>query len=192
MHAERGYVGMRVLAGLGLLVALVWVIPVMFLSRSQAERAAELRGGVPTAPTGVTAGVPVEPVEPAEPVEATGGVAGGTGASGPAGPIGAANDVQAQATLNDAIRIAQLYAAENGSFDGFTPEVAAGFDPSIAYTPGVPVPGVVAIVVTPTTIVLVTVVDGGGGYLCIAADGEVLTTGRVNATSPEQCQGGWQ
>jgi hypothetical protein len=181
---------MRVLAGLGLLVALVWIIPLVFLSREQAERAAELRGAAPTAPTGVTAEVPAEPTEP---TGATGGVAGPTGATGgPAGPIGQANDLEAQATLNDAIRIAQLYAAENGSFEGFTPEVAAGFDASIAYTEGVPVPDTVAIVVTPTAVVLVTVVDGGGGYLCIAADGEVLTTGRVNATTPEQCQGGWQ
>ncbi|MCI0633488.1 MAG: hypothetical protein L0206_06160 [Actinobacteria bacterium] len=191
---------MRVLAGLGLLVALVWVIPLVFLSREQAERAAELRGAAPTAPTGVTAGVPVEPTEPTGatggvlgPTGATGGPAGPTGATGgPAGPIGQANDLEAQATLNDTIRIARLYAAENGSFEGFTPEVAAGFDPSIAYTEGVPVPDTVAIVVTPTAVVLVTVVDGGGGYLCIAANGEVLTTGRVNATTPEQCQGGWQ
>jgi hypothetical protein len=185
-------VGVRFLAGIGLLVALVWLIPLVFLSRDQAERAAELRDDAPTAPTGATAGVPGEPVEPTEPTGSTGAPGGPTGATAPAGPIGQASDVQAQGNLNDAIRIAQLYAAENGSFEGFTADVAAGFDPSIPFTPGVPIPGTVAIVATPTTVVLVTVVDGGGGYLCIAADGEVLTTGRVNATTPAQCQGGWQ
>lgn len=180
VRAERGYVGMRVLAGLGLAVALVWVIPLMLLSRDQAERAAELREGSPTAPAGVTAGGPIEVAEP-------------TGSSGaPAGPIGQANDLQAQSTLNNAIRVAQVYAAENGSFQGLTPEVAAEFDPSIVYTEGVPVPSMVAMVVTPTTVVLVTVVDGGGGYLCVAASGDALTFGRVNATTPDQCQGGWQ
>lgn len=190
MRAECGYVGMRVLGGLALLVALLWVIPLVFLGRDQAERAAQLRGAAPTAAAGVTAGVPAEP---AEPTGSTGGLAAPTGATGgPAGAIVEANDVQAQTTLNDAIRIARLFATENGSFEGFTPEVAAAYDAAIAYTVGVPVPDTVAMVVTPTTVVLVTVVDGGGGYLCIAADGEVLTTGRVNATTPEQCQGGWQ
>jgi hypothetical protein len=50
----------------------------------------------------------------------------------------------------------------------------------------------VAMVVTPSTVVLLTVVDGGGGYLCVAANADIITFGRVNATTPEQCQGGWQ
>jgi len=60
------------------------------------------------------------------------------------------------------------------------------------YTQGVAVPNMVAMVVTPSTVLLLTVVDGGGGYLCVAANADIITFGRVNATTPEQCQGGWQ
>ncbi|MEX2420376.1 MAG: hypothetical protein WD670_01020, partial [Actinomycetota bacterium] len=179
VNSERGYVGMRVLIGLGFLVALVWIVPLVFMNRQQAERAAEL-GGATSAPTGVTAGAPVELAEPT-----------GSGAA-PTGPIGQANDLQAQSMLNNAIRVAQVYHAETGSFQGLTPEVAAGYDPSIVYTQGVAVPNMVAMVVTPSTVVLLTVVDGGGGYLCVAANADIITFGRVNATTPEQCQGGWQ
>lgn len=179
MNSERGYVGMRVLVGLGFIVALVWIVPLVFLSRQQAERAAELGGG-PSAPTGVTAEAPVVVAEPT-----------GAGAA-PTGPIGQANDLQSQSTLNNAIRVAQVYFAETGSFQGLTPEVAAEYDPSIVYTQGVAVPNMVAMVVTPSTVVLLTVVDGGGGYLCVAANADTITFGRVNATTPEQCQGGWE
>jgi hypothetical protein len=55
-------------------------------------------------------------------------------------PIRAADDVQAQALLNEAIRAAQVYYAEHGSFDGFGPDAAAVYDPSIVYTQAVPPP----------------------------------------------------
>jgi len=45
--------------------------------------------------------------------------------------------------------------------------------------------------VSPTTVVLVTVVDPNGGYLCAAAMGDIVTFGRTNATMPAECQGGW-
>lgn len=179
MRSERGYVGVRMLVLLGLAVALVWLIPLVFLGSRQADRAAELGGG-PAAPTSVTAGAPVAVV--------TGPTGSGVA---PTGPIGQANDLQAQSMLNNAIRVAQVYYAETGSFQGLTPEVAAEYDPSIVYTQGVAVPDMVAMVVTPTTVVLLTVVDGGGGYLCTAANADTITFGRVNATTPEQCQGGW-
>jgi hypothetical protein len=187
VNSERGYVGMRVLVGLGLVVALVWIVPLVFLSRQQAERAAELGGGA-SEPTGVTAGIPtgVTASVPVDIVEPTGSV------TAPTGPIGQANDLQAQSMLNNAIRVAQVYYAETGSFQGLTPEAAAEYDPSIVYTQGVAVPDMVAMVVTPSTVVLLTVVDGGGGYLCVAANADVITFGRVNALTPEQCQGGWQ
>jgi hypothetical protein len=52
----------------------------------------------------------------------------------------------------------------------------------------------VSMTVTPTTVVLVTIadgLDGAGGYLCAAIDQDTVTFGRVNATMPSQCQGGW-
>jgi hypothetical protein len=49
----------------------------------------------------------------------------------------------------------------------------------------------VAMFVSPTTVVFVTVVEPNGGYLCAAAMGDNVTFGRTNATMPAECQGGW-
>lgn len=172
MRPEHGYVGVRLLVVLGMVVALVWAIPFVFLKS----------GGDGSNAAGATA--PAQP-EPAD-------AAGSTGAPDVAShPIGAAEDVQAQATLNDAIRGAQAYYAENGTFDGYGPDVAATFDPSIVYTAGAATSGMVSMTVTPTSVVLVTAVDRGG-YLCAAADGDLITFGRSNAATADQCSGGWE
>jgi|SRR6187200_1504083 len=169
-RSERGYVGVRLLVALGVVVAFVWAVPFVLMDR-----------GDDPAPTGATA-----PVQPA------------TDASGSTGkpdvathPIGAAEDVQAQSTLTEAVRGAQSYYAENGSFDGYGPDAAKAFEPSIVYTAGAAAPGMVSMVVAPTSVVLVTEVDRGGGYLCAAANGDLVTFGRSNATTAEQCSGGW-
>jgi hypothetical protein len=98
--------------------------------------------------------------------------------------------VRAQAMLNQAIRVSQVYYAEHGSFEGFGPDAAAAYDPSIVYGRA-PAPDTVAMSVSPTTVVVVTVVDPNGGYLCAAAMGDIVTFGRTNATMPADCQGGW-
>jgi hypothetical protein len=169
--SERGFVSVRALALFGLVVAGVWVVPLILLQ------------DVKTEPTGPTA------------VGAAGGTTGATGAT-PAGdpvsdPIREANDVRAQAMLNQAIRVSQVYYAEHGSFEGFGPDAAAAYDPSIVYGRGVPAADTVAMSVSPTTVVFVTVVDPNGGYLCAAAMGDNVTFGRTNATMPAECQGGW-
>ena len=99
--------------------------------------------------------------------------------------------MQAQALLNEAIRAAQVYYAEHGSFDGFGPDAAAAYDPSIVYTQGGPASDMVSMTVSPTAVVLVTVVELNGGYLCAAEMGDTVTMGRTNATTPAECQGGW-
>ena len=81
--------------------------------------------------------------------------------------------------------------AEHGSFEGFGPDAAAAFDPSVVYGRGTPAADMVAMSVSPTTVVFVTVVDPNGGYLCAAAMGDIVTFGRTNATMPAECQGGW-
>jgi hypothetical protein len=177
--SERGFVSVRALVLLGLVVAAVWVVPLMLLQ------------DVKTQPTGPTA---VGATAIGEPAGRTTGATGATGAT-PAGdpvsdPIREANDVRAQAMLNEAIRVSQVYYAEHGSFDGFGPDAAAGYDPSIVYARA-PAPDTVAMSVSPTTVVLVTVVDPNGGYLCAAAMGDIVTFGRTNATMPADCQGGW-
>jgi hypothetical protein len=119
---------------------------------------------------------------------------GATGAGGVLEPAEQAYDLQAQSTLNDAVRVAQVYYAEQGSFEGFDPDVAVEYDPSVVYSQGAPIANMVSMTVTPTTVVLVTIadgLDGAGGYLCAAVDQDVVTFGRANATMPSQCQGGW-
>jgi len=121
--SERGFVSVRALVLLGLVVAAVWVVPLMLLQ------------DVKTEPAGPTA---VGPTAIGEPAVGATGAAGATGTTGatPAGdpvsdPIREANDVRAQAMLNQAIRVSQVYYAEHGSFDGFGPDAAAAYDPSI-------------------------------------------------------------
>ncbi len=189
MGSERGFIGVRMLAVLGLVVALVWVIPLVFLQASRTDRTVALGSTSGAEPVGSTSG--------AEPVGATSGasapVAGTTGTGDPVtDPIRKADDVQAQAMLNEAIRVAQVYYSEHGSFDGFGPDAAAGYDPSIVYTQGAPAPDMVTMSVSSTTVVLVTMVELNGGYLCAAAMGDVVTLGRTNAAMPADCQGGWQ
>ena len=180
MGSERGFVSVRGLVLFGLVVAAVWVVPLMLLQDAKTET------------TGPTAAVAAAIGEPA------GGATGTTGATGatPAGdlvsdPIREANDVRAQAMLNQAIRVSQVYYAEHGSFEGFGPDAAAAYDPSIVYGRGAPAAETVAMSVSPTTVVFVTVVDPNGGYLCAAAMGDIVTFGRTNATMPAECQGGW-
>jgi hypothetical protein len=174
--SERGFVSVRALVLLGLVVAAVWVVPLLLLQDVKTE---------PTGPTAVGATAIGEPA---------GGTTGATGATGTGDPVSdpirEANDVRAQAMLNQAIRVSQVYYAEHGTFDGFGPEAAAGYDPSIVYARA-PAADTVAMSVSPTTVVLVTVVEPNGGYLCVAAMGDIVTFGRTNATMPADCQGGW-
>jgi hypothetical protein len=179
--SERGFVSVRGLILFGLVVAAVWVVPLMLLQDVKTE---------PAGPTAVGATAIGEPAG-----GATGGTTGATGAT-PAGdpvsdPIREANDVRAQAMLNQAIRASQVYYAEHGSFEGFGPDAAAAYDPSIVYGRGAPAADTVAMSVSPTTVVFVTVVDPNGGYLCAAAMGDIVTFGRTSATMPAECQGGW-
>jgi hypothetical protein len=178
--SERGFVSVRGLVLFGLVVAAVWVVPLMLLQDAKTE---------PAGPTAVGATAIGEPA---------GGTTGATGATGatPAGdpvsdPIREANDVRAQAMLNQAIRVSQVYYAEHGSFEGFGPDAAAAYDPSVVYGQAAPAADMVAMAVSPTTVVFVTVVDPNGGYLCAAAMGDIVTFGRTNATMPAECQGGW-
>lgn len=173
MGSERGFVSVRGLVLFGLVVAAVWVVPLMLLQDVKTE---------PAGPTAVGATAIGEPA----------GATGATSAGDPVSdPIQEANDVRAQAILNQAIRVSQVYYAEHGSFDGLGPDAAAAYDPSIVYGRGAPAPGMVAMLVSPTTVVFVTLVEPNGGYLCAAAMGDIVTFGRTNATMPAECQGGW-
>jgi hypothetical protein len=183
--SERGFVGVRVLVVLGSVVALVWVVPFVFLKGTSTPSAGAM-GATSQAqaqPAGATSGAITDPTG------ATGATATGDPVSD---PIREANDLQAQSMLNEAIRVAQVYYAENGTFDGFGPDAAATYDPSIIYTQGTVATDMVTMYVSSTTVVLVTLVELNGGYLCAAAMGDIVTFGRTNAAMPADCQGGWE
>ena len=183
MGSERGFVSVRGLVLFGLVVAAVWVVPLMLLQDVKTE---------PAGPTAVGATAIGEPAGGATGAAGATGATGSTAAGDPVSdPIREANDVRAQAMLNQAIRVSQVYYAEHGSFEGFGPDAAAAYDPSIAYGRGAPAADTVAMSVSPTTVVFVTVVDPNGGYLCAAAMGDIVMFGRTNATMPAECQGGW-
>lgn len=198
MHSERGYVWTRALIGLGLVTVLVWMAPVLFMSRRHAQLVAA------PAPTGFPGGSSA-PAEVAVPVGATGQAtapaagAAPTGATGqsttadtgttPTNPIGQAKDLQAQSMLNNAIRVAQLWYAESGTFAAFGPEQAAEYEPSITFTAGAPALDVVAMRVTPDAVVVVTLAESGP--ICAAFAHDVASFGRVDALTADQCQGGW-
>jgi hypothetical protein len=165
---QRGEIGLRVVMVMAVVAALAWTIPMVFFGRQETEQAAVLTGA------GDQSG------------------AGAAGASGqaPVDPIGKANDVQAQANLQTAMSSAQVYYAENGSYQGFSAQVAGQYDPAITYTSGAATPGVVSVRgVTPTTVVMVT--GTKQGVLCAAATADVVSYGRTDAQSAAQCSGGW-
>ncbi len=117
------------------------------------------------------------------------GVALQANASNPSSAVGQAEDVQAQVLLQTAIGGAKVYFAENGTFQGYA-EAAGQLEPSISYTTGPAAQGLVSIRgVTATTVVLVT--ETQAGFLCAAANQDIVTFGRADASSPSGCQGGW-
>ena len=176
MGSDRGFVSVRLLVLLGFVVAAVWVVPLVLL-QGEATRTTASAGPTAVGPTAMEpAGAPPVVSPASDPVS---------------DPIRKADDVQAQALLNEAIRAAQVYYAEHGSFDGFGPDAAAAYDPAIVYTQGGPAATMVSMTVSPTAVVLVTVVELNGGYLCAAEMGDTVTMGRTNATTPAECQGGW-
>ncbi len=167
-HPERGEVSIRLIVGAVLVAGLVWTVPTVFFGREATEYVGDLTGDL----------------------EPTDGVTGPGSAGPPEDPIGRANDAQAQAALNSAIRVAQVFYAGNGTFAGFGPQVAAQYDPNVTYTIGPASPGVVSLRgLSPTTVVFVTGTEGG--YLCAAAQGEIVSFGRSDARSPSRCTGGW-
>jgi len=168
VFGERGEAGMRLIVSMTLVAALAWVIPMVFFGRQQARRASDLAGASEEAQEAVASG------------------------QAPVDPIGRAVDVQAQAQLNESIRVAQVFFAESGTYDGFGPSVAAEYAPNVTFTTAAAAPGIVSIRgVTSTTVVLVTAVEDAA-YLCAAADMDLVSFGRSNAQTPAQCTGGWE
>lgn len=104
--------------------------------------------------------------------------------------VSRAEDLRADALLVGAIGVAHSYFTSNDSFEGFTPQAAAEWDPSFTWNADpVASPGAVSIRgVTATSVVLVT--QGGGGRpLCIATEGGEIWKGTTDAGSAADCTG---
>jgi hypothetical protein len=171
MVSERGEMGLRLLVAMALVAMLIWLVPILFLDRGG-------RAAGPASETG--------PAPAANDPDDSGGSASGAGGN----PIDRANELSAQTTLTAAIAGAQIYVAENGTFDGYGPDPASSIDPAVTYTTGAPAVGTVTLRVMPASVVMVTLVEGGQP-LCAGVAAGVVTKGRTDASTAEQCSGGW-
>jgi hypothetical protein len=101
------------------------------------------------------------------------------------GAIDRANDIQAQASLQTAVRAALTVQAETGSIGGATPEALAGIDPSITVTSAAS---------TGPTIVSVSVGGETWGAAAMSASGSCFwlrldATGVISYGSGAACSG---
>lgn len=105
---------------------------------------------------------------------------------------GEAADGQARDLLRRALSAADVYFTANQSYVGLTPLKASSISNSIRWMrDGKAEPSIVTIRKTRTTsILLVTVSDSGTKY-CVARTGERIRYGRIGATWPSGCSGGW-
>jgi hypothetical protein len=160
---ERGETLYVVIAVMAILAGLAWVVPMVFLGKTEVNHAADLTGAS----------------HHRHRTEA------------PTDPIGKANDASTEISLQTAIQAAAAYFTGSGTYVGFDAAQASAYDPSIHITVGAAQPGVISERgITATTIVLVTD-DGSGGVLCAAANGAQVTFGRADAQSAAECTGGW-
>lgn len=101
--------------------------------------------------------------------------------------IDTARSAEAQSTLAAAIQTAQLYFSEEGTFVGFTPEVATAREPSIAWNAGPATVNQVSIRGASETGVALVTSTAPGAFACVAADGPAVTYGTQDAAAPAAC-----
>ena len=101
--------------------------------------------------------------------------------------IDTASSAQAQSTLAAAIQTAQLYFSEEGTFVGFTPEVATAREPSIAWNAGPSTVNQVSIRGASATGIALVTSTSPGAFSCVAADGPAVTYGTRDAATPAAC-----
>jgi hypothetical protein len=101
--------------------------------------------------------------------------------------VDTARGAQAQSTLATAIEAAQLYFSEEGTFAGFTPEVASAREPSIVWTVGSAAVGRVSIRGASATGVALVTSTAPGTFACVAANGPSVTYGTQDAAAPAAC-----
>jgi hypothetical protein len=103
--------------------------------------------------------------------------------------IDRANAAGGQESLASAVQAAQVYYSESQSYAGFTPQVAATYEPGIRWTSGAAAQGAVSIrSASETGIVLVTQ-TAPNAFACAAANGGTIMYGSQDAASPTACTG---
>ncbi len=108
------------------------------------------------------------------------------------GSVGQAQDASVQVTLETAIQAAESHFAENGTYVGFDAATAASFDPTVAYNAApAAIAGQVSIRGASATSIVLASRSESGAVLCIAAVGDVVSRGRVDAATAPACTGGW-
>jgi hypothetical protein len=103
--------------------------------------------------------------------------------------IDTARSAEAQGTLAAAMQAAQLYFSEEGTFAGFTPEVASAGEPSITWTTGPATANQVSIRGASATGVALVTSAAPGTFACVAANGPAVTYGSQDAATPTACSG---
>jgi type II secretory pathway pseudopilin PulG len=100
-----------------------------------------------------------------------------------------------QAHLRTAMRAAQIYYRDKGSFEGLTADKMAGIEPSLTFDDAATATrGVVSVRPAGSDqVVLVTSTDELGLPLCIAESERsgTVSFGMVDASTPGECVGGW-
>ena len=103
-----------------------------------------------------------------------------------------AADALARDLLRRGLSAADVFYTANRTYKGLTPQKASSISASIRWMhDGKAEPSIVTIRrATASSVLLVTVSDSGTRY-CIARTGERIRYGRLGATSPSRCRGGW-
>jgi hypothetical protein len=103
--------------------------------------------------------------------------------------IDSANAAGGQESLASAVQAAQVYYSESQTYVGFTPQVAATYEPGIRWTGGAAAQGTVSIrAASETGIVLVTQ-TAPNEFACAAANAGTITYGSQDAAGPTACTG---
>lgn len=121
-----------------------------------------------------------------------GSVPVGGGGPGPPGPGPTIEDRRVQSDLRNAYVAAKTHYTDENTYEGFTPDVAASFEPSITYnTASTAVAGEVSIRDAGADRIVLAELSGSGTVLCIAEQPDGSTTyGAVDAQTAAECVGG--
>ena len=104
---------------------------------------------------------------------------------------GEAEDTAATANLQTGAVAASGYYAENASYVGFNAAAAEGIEPALQWTDGAPAQGQISIRGASQTGVVLVTMSQSGTPMCLAWSLGQQSMGKVDASTPDACTGGW-